>query len=235
MTQPVRHPRSGPLVVATLALESVGAVLLLGSLHGATTALALVRAPSSLPSDAVVAATQVLAWSGLAVCCTWFCLVVPATARDLAVPGHGHGPVRPLVRPVLVRALVLAVAGALSPPPALAADEARTPSQSTAPSWSVLDGLPLADLPALRAPTRPPASPAALRVPAGACLWSLTERLLGPDADTAQVARSWPRLYRANRAAVGPDPDLLVVGTVLHLPPGLRQTTRPTHSEDVSR
>jgi hypothetical protein len=32
------------------------------------------------------------------------------------------------------------------------------------------------------------------------------------------VARTWPRWYAANRDAIGPDPDLLRPGTVLHPP-----------------
>jgi hypothetical protein len=57
------------------------------------------------------------------------------------------------------------------------------------------------------------------RVQPGDSLWSIAERLLGPDASTAEVARKVHRLWTLNedRIATG-DPDLLRVGTVLKLP-----------------
>jgi nucleoid-associated protein YgaU len=29
----------------------------------------------------------------------------------------------------------------------------------------------------------------------------------------------WPKIYDANREAIGPNPDALVAGTTLHIPP----------------
>lgn len=52
----------------------------------------------------------------------------------------------------------------------------------------------------------------------GDSLWSLAREQLGPDAGIADVARAWPRWYEANRRTVGPDPDLLEIGTVLEVP-----------------
>ena len=48
---------------------------------------------------------------------------------------------------------------------------------------------------------------------------------LGPGADDAEVADAWRRLYRANRAAVGPDPDLIRPGQRLRVPDHLRGGT----------
>ena len=77
----------------------------------------------------------------------------------------------------------------------------------------------------------PPAAPAlaaasAAHAPAaqlyvvrpGDCLWSIAAAHLRPGATDAEVARAWPRWYRANRSTIGPDPSLLLVGTRLHVP-----------------
>jgi nucleoid-associated protein YgaU len=57
-------------------------------------------------------------------------------------------------------------------------------------------------------------------VRAGDSLWSVAARSLGGHATAAEIAREWPRWYRANRAVVGDNPDLLLVGTVLVRPGG---------------
>lgn len=54
----------------------------------------------------------------------------------------------------------------------------------------------------------------------GESLWSITADLLGPEADAAQIAATWPELWKANAAQV-PDPDLLQAGTVLTVPDSL--------------
>lgn len=53
----------------------------------------------------------------------------------------------------------------------------------------------------------------------GDTLWFLAARRLGPDATSAEVGVEWRRWYGANRAAVGPDPARLHVGTLLVPPP----------------
>ncbi len=55
-------------------------------------------------------------------------------------------------------------------------------------------------------------------------LWTLVGRHLHTD-DPAVLAQEWPRWYAANRATIGPDPDLLQVGEVLHPP---TEATTPT-------
>ncbi len=55
-------------------------------------------------------------------------------------------------------------------------------------------------------------------VEAGDTLWSIAARSAGPGATDAEIARAWPRWYRINRAAIGPDPDMLDIGTVLTPP-----------------
>lgn len=52
----------------------------------------------------------------------------------------------------------------------------------------------------------------------GDSLWAIAARSLGPGSTDAQVAAEWPRWYALNRTRIGPDPDLLVTGTVLSVP-----------------
>lgn len=54
----------------------------------------------------------------------------------------------------------------------------------------------------------------------GDTLWSISAEHLGPDAGDLDVALAWPRWYAANRAVIGPDPDVLLPGQVLRVPSG---------------
>lgn len=53
-------------------------------------------------------------------------------------------------------------------------------------------------------------------VAAGDTLWGIAARVLATD-DPRRIARYWPKIHRANRAAV-PDPNLIRPGQVLRLP-----------------
>lgn len=55
-------------------------------------------------------------------------------------------------------------------------------------------------------------------VRAGDTLWDIAAATLD-TADPRRVARYWPRIHRANRAVIGPDPSLIRPGQVLFLPP----------------
>ena len=59
----------------------------------------------------------------------------------------------------------------------------------------------------------------------GESLWSVTARLLPADAGPAQIAQTWPVLYRANVETIGPNPSLIRPGAVLSIPSTL---TTPT-------
>lgn len=52
----------------------------------------------------------------------------------------------------------------------------------------------------------------------GDTLWALAARDLSPGASAAEITDRWRLIYRLNRAAIGPDPDLIVPGTPLELP-----------------
>jgi nucleoid-associated protein YgaU len=64
----------------------------------------------------------------------------------------------------------------------------------------------------------------------GDTLWDLAAAELGPEATDSDIAARWPEWYAANRALIGPDPDLLTPGQVLRIPaPG--HPVPPTHQE----
>ncbi|HEX2058550.1 MAG TPA: LysM domain-containing protein [Actinomycetota bacterium] len=52
----------------------------------------------------------------------------------------------------------------------------------------------------------------------GETLWSIAAERLRTD-DVRRIARYWPRIHRANREEIGPDPNLIRPGQVLELPP----------------
>jgi nucleoid-associated protein YgaU len=52
----------------------------------------------------------------------------------------------------------------------------------------------------------------------GDTLWGIAARHVGADATAAQIDAEWRRWYAANRASVGPDPDLIRPGLRL-IPP----------------
>lgn len=55
-------------------------------------------------------------------------------------------------------------------------------------------------------------------VQAGESLWTIAARHLGPDPTAEQIAAAWPRWWRANREAIGPDPNLIRPGLHLTVP-----------------
>lgn len=52
----------------------------------------------------------------------------------------------------------------------------------------------------------------------GETLWSIAADRLDTD-DVRRIARYWPRIHRANRDEIGPNPNLIHAGQVLELPP----------------
>ncbi len=56
-------------------------------------------------------------------------------------------------------------------------------------------------------------------VRSGDSLWSIVATTLGPYASDLDVAMAWPNWYKANRATIGPDPNLILPGQVLSAPP----------------
>src|SRR5919199_5087498 len=57
------------------------------------------------------------------------------------------------------------------------------------------------------------------RVVPGDCLWSIAQERLGPNATPAQVMNEVEQTYALNRNQIGDDPNLILVGQELLLPP----------------
>ncbi len=121
---------------------------------------------------------------------------------------------RALLPTALRTAVFTGVAGTVLVGPAHAADG----------GWP-LDGLQLPDRPAVAAPeTTAPrdhtatSAPTEILVQDGDTLWSFAREGLDDEVTDARVARETRRWYRANREAIGADPDLLRPGQRLRAP-----------------
>src|SRR4051794_9334789 len=92
-----------------------------------------------------------------------------------------------------------------------------------APAVADLTGLPLPDRTTGSARTTPTVRTHGhtLVVHRGDSLWSISSRLLAGAATDVRVTRTWHRLHRVNRARIGPDPDRILPGTRLVVPPAV--------------
>lgn len=118
-----------------------------------------------------------------------------------------------------VRLLLLAACGAvvLSTTVAPASADERHPV--VPPS---LAGLPLPDRATSdgRLPNPENEAPStAVRVRPGDSLWAISEARLGPGATVSELVAYWHRIYDRNADVIGPDPDLILPGKLLDLPP----------------
>lgn len=212
--------------------------LLRGVLLWCAVGLATALAPAALrPELSGLVATRVdLAVAlragaaiGLLACLAWWwvasSLVLVAVARGrLARP---TGCPRWLHRAV-IGSLGLGLTAGLAGPAAADPGPAPRPLVSgTAPVLAV-QGLPYPDratlplqqpAPTAPGPTSPP-SPDDARwvVRPGDSLWEIAARDLPAPSSAARIEARWREIYRANRRAIGADPDVIVPGTVLVLP-----------------
>jgi nucleoid-associated protein YgaU len=53
----------------------------------------------------------------------------------------------------------------------------------------------------------------------GDCLWAIAAERLGSGTTDVEIDAAWRALYLANRAAIGDDPNLILPGLQLELPP----------------
>ena len=214
--------RRGRCLLVVAAATFVAAVLEWWLLLGVADAF---RAARPLGFQAVlVAACEVIAMA----CAGWLWLLVTLVARDAA---RGRAPSR---APAAVRRLVLAACG-LSLAGGLLAPAQATGVDPAAPAAELLVGLPLPDRmttaqwlgravhgtrePRAAARPSPRPDPDIAVVRPGDSLWRIAARTLPPDADAAAIDRRWRRIYDANRALIGPDPDQIRPGQRLLLPP----------------
>ncbi|MGG5260797.1 LysM peptidoglycan-binding domain-containing protein [Phycicoccus avicenniae] len=224
-------------MAAVVLASGVGAAVLLGTVLAGVADGARRGAPVP-PADALLACLAalgllVLVWLLLAVLLEALCLVPGAV-------GRGASRVAEALSPMVVRrvaALVLGlgvgasglVAGtasaqvrAVAPAPTTSADPLPDPAWRPAPDPGWTPTAPTVraqpDVTVVSGRGRAPAAVHEVVVHRGDSLWSIAARHLGPGATDAEVAAEWPRWYAANRGVVGPDPDHLLPGQVLHAP-----------------
>lgn len=208
----VRLTRAGLLVRLGIALAGLVAVAVLLTSF-ASWPRGLADTPSWLargPADTrVVTAAVAGAWLCLAR--LGYALVAAAVRAVLAPrrPGAArrHPPARRLAERILGLSTVAVVTyGALAPPVALA-------DGPTGPFDRPVSGTRTA---AARASPR--RAGAAITVAPGDTLWDIAARATGAGASVTAIAASWPRWYAANRAVIGPDPDVILPGQRLRPP-----------------
>ena len=214
-----REPVSRPRCLVVWAAASLLAALVGGSL-----APHLAGAVAAPPPP-----SRFDAW--LVVCCEaaalavggWLWLLVTLVALEAA----GRAPRRRGV-PRRLRRLVLAACGAGLVGGLVAPAYAAPPSPP-------LEGLPLPDratgrpvavvdedaAPGRAVVARPPGERTArtVRVVPGDTLWGLATADLPADATPAAVDERWRTIHAANREVIGADPDLILPGQQLRLPP----------------
>lgn len=212
-----------------VARRVTGAVLVLGTAGaGVLAAAGVCRAPvaalvagASGPAGGADDLERLItggAAVALLLCSLWVLLVTVAGVVEafttVAAPRRRR--MRSLLGPAVLRRLVALACGTALGSAAVVGPVAADPGEHP------LRGLPLPDRTHATAALDPPAVPAARPAPAsqvvvrpGDSLWRLAERGLAHDADSQDVDRRWRALYRANRAVLGPDPDLIHPGAVL--------------------
>lgn len=232
-------------VLGTLLATTAGAgalvaavVLCRGAVRDLTRGL-VAHGWAGLPFDTVLSGLAALVLAGGA---AWLGLGIVLAAVDL-VGGLGHAAAS-RITPAVVRRVVAVGCGAALGGSTLAAHAGEVPGAAGpvpaglgAPSVGhVLSGLALPDRAVGTAPRAAPPVARVHTVRPGDSLWSVTAEALGPHATAADVAAGWRRLHAANRDRVGGDPDLLLPGTTLRLPPAWTTGAahRDTHREDLS-
>ncbi len=205
-----------------LALRWAGAPLLHGGLLPTAGAPGVTRLTLA---QLVVTSALIAAWLAFVF------LVVSTLATVLLVPlERGRAPLSTLARltgpPWWRQALVGACGLSLAAPvaahaapqheqsPHRCAVSCRTGDQRP----SVLAGLAFPDLP--DAAGTASGSPERRTVRRGDSLWRIARDELAPRATDSAIGREVVAVYAANRAVIGPDPDLILPGTELTLPGG---------------
>lgn len=89
-------------------------------------------------------------------------------------------------------------------------------ADSRADSWGEVAGLAVPDR---AVDTLNRAHSAKAEVTRGDSLWSISADHLPTATTNRGIAVAWQQLYRTNLALIGPDPDLILPGTMLRVPP----------------
>lgn len=146
----------------------------------------------------------------LVACAAWGALLCAAALVEVATSGRLRATSWVGCPPVLRRVLLAGLGAmlAVAPGPATAFASPREPSTpaSTLP-------------PPARTLGPTPPSTDRLRVRPGDTLWHLAVVRLSRGASAAEVCQAVERLHRRNSEVIGPDPDLLLPGQLLVVPP----------------
>lgn len=241
------------LTGAAIALAAAGALMAgTGALAGPALvdlAGAVDRPGARTPLDVLLAGGSAAV---LVVTAVWLVITLLATVVE-ALTGVGSAAVAAMT-PVGVRRLVAVACGvALGGGSTLGATAATvvdgSPDRATVHAAGAgagpargavlprrvappLTGLPLPDRVLGRVPLRTAdRAPTTYLVHPGDSLWSVAAARL-PAATATEVDAAWRQIYRANRNAVGDDPDLLLPGTTLRIPPRLDEPVGDHHRKD---
>jgi hypothetical protein len=226
-----------PLMVGGKALPVLRAAAVLGAAMAGTTGAWRLARPSlavlgdalsspavaTLPFDVVVlglcgaallgSALWLLATTTVAVTSYVVGELAPGSAGSRLAAAVAHRVCPALLRRLVAAGLGVAVTAGVAAP-AMAAGSGGEGGRLT--------GLPVPD----RVTGRTPPVGRTVSVRPGQSLWSISAGLLPANATDALVTTTWHRLYRANVARVGPDPDLVRPGMRLAVP-DLNSTTDP--------
>lgn len=245
-------PAGHPLRALAGVAAATGVAVLAGAVRRPPTPGQWSRLATLDPQAALLAAIRGAALG----CLLWLWLVMAAgllgsLPGDLGRAGRAGARrlVPPALRPLLgaILGTALAITGAVGGGAAVASSSGPGPAWLSPAPWTppaaplpVVAPWPTTPEPVLPAVTldRPVSSsqpapapgprcpPAVITVVPGDTLWGLTAAALG-GADAPAVARSWPRLWQANRAVVGGDPDLIRPGQRLTIPAELLRPQLP--------
>jgi nucleoid-associated protein YgaU len=174
------------------------------------------------------------ALGALVVAALWAVMVVVAAAAEART--HGRIRLTALVgcpRPLQVWLVGVFVALFAGMAPAHAGDAGSGAGSSGSGTTigtairTAVDGLPLPDRAVGSSTARRPTG--RIVVAAGDSLWRIAERVLPAGATDSTIAAAVARVYAANTAAIGPDPDLLIPGQrlAIDISPGFPDTTTP--------
>ncbi|UUW87062.1 LysM peptidoglycan-binding domain-containing protein [Pimelobacter simplex] len=209
LASPVAACRRGLLLWVGV---TAGAVL--GGMLAGPAAVALVR-----PSGAAVTFTDLLVG-----CCAVVALVALGglwlAASDVAWTVLRPARLRTRLRarrvgPVRAGLLALCGVTAFAAPVSAGTPEPAPPPAALDVDADALAGLPLPERP-VDGPA--PARSRTVQVRPGDTLWAIAVRALGPEASAADVTAYWRRIHARNAPVIGPDPDRILPGQVVHLP-----------------
>ena len=216
------------LAIASLAVAVMAPLLVLVVAGPAT-----IRAATSPGADAAAMLAGLAVLVGTAVTLRLVVTLLAVTVATLpGACGRAGQRVAAAWSPVLLRGLVraalgLTVAGgplvagtaAFADPPIFPTLD-RVVATAVAPSPPPVRTAPVPTREPARVPTRPaPTAPSmVVIVRTGDTLWDIAARHLPPLHTDADIARSWPRWYAANRSVIGPDAGQIHPGQRLVAP-----------------